>query len=364
MILKKCNGCGAYLQDTDPLKAGFIPQLKLDSTTCKRCFRMMHYNELPKIVASNKDYEKVIDNVVKKKALMVFIVDIFAFKSTFNDIMIQRLRDKDVILVANKVDLLPKSIKHEKIVEWISKECQKKFFKVLAIGISSAKKGYYMDELIQTIDMARKERDVCFVGCANVGKSSVINALLKRTTSISDDVIATSIIPGTTLNEIRIPYFNDNCAFVDTPGLINEKDVLNQLLPTSYNKIIPNVELKPITYQITNNNSVFLAGLASLSFECDKPVSVTVYASKNLYIHRCKTERVEDLYNNQLGKLLTPPTLEEIENVKYTNIVYNINGKKDIWFSGFGFVQINGNCKVLVKHLDKTEVYLTNAIVG
>ena len=85
MILKKCNGCGAYLQDEHPEKAGFIPVLKLDSTTCKRCFRMMHYNELPKIVASNKDYEHVIDNVVKKKALMVFIVDIFAFKSTFNE---------------------------------------------------------------------------------------------------------------------------------------------------------------------------------------------------------------------------------------------------------------------------------------
>ena len=364
MILKKCNGCGAYLQDTEPSKAGFIPMLKLDSTTCKRCFRMMHYNELPKIVASNSDYEKVIDNVVKKKALMVFIVDIFAFKSTFNDIMINRLKDKDVILVANKVDLLPKSVKHEKIVEWISKECQKKFFKVLAIGISSAKKGYYMDELIDTIDMARKERDVYFVGCANVGKSSVINALLKRTTSISDDVIATSIIPGTTLNEIRIPYFNDNCAFVDTPGLINEKDVLNKLLPTSYRGIIPNTELKPITYQITNENSVFLSGLASLSFENEKPVSVTVYASKNLYIHRCKTSRVEELYQNQLGKLLNPPTIEEVSSIKYDSVVYNINGKKDIWFSGFGFVQINGNCKVIVKHVSGTEVYLTNAIIG
>ena len=83
-----------------------------------------------------------------------------------------------------------------------------------------------------------------------------------------------------------------------------------------------------------------------------------------LYIHRCKTARVEELYKEQLGKLLTPPTIDEVGKVKYANVVYNINGKKDIWFSGFGFVQINGNCKVKVKHLDKTEVYLTNAIIG
>ena len=70
------------------------------------------------------------------------------------------------------------------------------------------------------------------------------------------------------------------------------------------------------------------------------------------------------MYQNQLGKLLTPPVVDELESIKYTNIVYNINGKKDIWFSGFGFVQINGNAKVKVKHLDQTEVYLTNAIIG
>ena len=364
MIIKKCNGCGAILQNTDESKAGFIPKLDEKSTTCKRCFRMMHYNELPKIVASNADYEKVIDNVVNRKALMVYIVDIFAFKSTFNKLMIEKLRGNDVILVANKVDLLPKSVNLSKVVEWISKECQKKFFKVLAIGIASAKKGYYMDELIKTIDLARRERDVYFVGCANVGKSSIINALLKKTTSISNDVIATSIIPGTTLNEIRIPYFEDNCAFIDTPGLINESDVLNHLLPVSYQKIIPTNELKPITYQITNGNSIFLAGLASLSFNCNEPISVTVYASKDLYIHRCKTERVNDLYENQLGKLLTPPTLDEINDVKYINDNYKISGKKDLWFSGFGFVQIIGNCEISLKRLDKTEVYLTSAIIG
>jgi ribosome biogenesis GTPase YqeH len=360
----KCSGCGAILQNQDPAKPGFIPTLDENKKICKRCFRLMHYNELPKIVATNKEYEKVIDSVVKKKALMVFIIDIFAFKSTFHPMMIDRLKHKDVILVANKVDLLPKSTNFNHVIEWISKECQRKQFHVLAVGICSAKKGVYMDEFIQTIDLARRERDVYFVGCANVGKSSVINALLKRTTSLEKDAIATSVIPGTTLNEIRIPYFEDNCAFIDTPGLINEHDVLNQLLPVSYATILPKKELKPVTYQITDGNTIFLGGLAALSFQTKGRISVTVYASNELYLHRCKTERLEPLFETQLGKLLTPPTLDEISNLKYTVKIFQITGKKTIWFSGFGFVQISGTVSVKIKYLEHTEVYVTDAILG
>ena len=218
---------------------------------------------------------------------------------------------------------------------------------------------------MRIIDLARMERDVYFVGCANVGKSSVINALLKRNTSIIDDVIATSIIPGTTLNEIRIPFFDDNKAFIDTPGLINESDILNTLLPISYDNIVPKNELKPITYQITDDNSIFLGGLACLSFKSDTSVSVTIYTSKNLYLHRCKTSRVQELFSTQLGKLLIPPTLEEIANIKYKEFNFNQGfKKKTIWFSGFGFVQVNNPCKIMIKTIEGTEVFITDAIIG
>lgn len=366
MILRKCKGCGALLQDTKPEEQGFIPELKDTSKYCKRCFRMMHYNELPKIVATNQEYEKVIDDVIKKNGLIVFVVDIFAFKATFNKKMIDKLRNKNVILVANKYDVFPHSTNIESIVGWLSHECEKIFFKVDAIHIVSSKKGYFIEDLTRTIDLARKERDVYFVGCANVGKSSLINALLKKNTSITDDVVSTSVIPGTTLNEIRIPFFSDNKAFIDTPGLINPSDVLNVLLPESYKKILPDSEMKPITYQITSGNAIFLAGLASLSFKCDEKISVVVYASKNLYIHRCKADRVKELFDTQIGELLNPPLKSEKEHLKYKEIFVKLDGKKkrDVWFSGFGFVSIKGACEIKVNVIDSTEVYFTDAIIG
>lgn len=365
MIQRKCKGCGALLQDQDENKKGFIPELKSNSRYCKRCFRMMHYNELPKIVASNKEYEHVIDNVIQKNGLIVFVVDIFAFKATFNKKMIDKLRNKNVILVANKYDVFPKSSNISNIVSWLSHECEKIFFKVDAIHIVSSKKGYFIEDLMNTIDLARKERDVYFVGCANVGKSSLINALLKKTTNLEEDVISTSVIPGTTLNEIRIPFFEDNKAFIDTPGLINETDVLNVLLPKSYKKILPEDEIKPLTYQITNQNAIFLSGLACLNFTCSEKISAIVYASRNLYIHRTKSERIDELFKTQLGKLLNPPLEEEVDKLEYRTLYIHLDGKKkrNIWFSGFGFVAISGACNVEIKVLKTTEVYFTDAII-
>ena len=365
MIIRYCKGCGARLQDEMSEKAGFIPKLDENSKYCKRCFRMAHYNELPKIVATNESYEKVIDSVIKKNGLIVFVVDIFQFKATFNKKMIDKIRNKNVILVANKYECFPKSTNIEKIVNWLSKECEKIFFRVDAIHIVSSKKGYFIEELTNTIDLARKGRDVYFLGCANVGKSSLINALLKKNTSIKDDVISVSQIPGTTLNEINIPFFDDYKALIDTPGLINEADVLNQLLPISYNKIMPQAEIKPKTYQITNGNTICLAGLSSISFETEERISAIVYAANSLYIHRCKTEKLDDLFENNLGKLLNPPTIDEIKNIKYEKKEFILDGKvkKNVWFSGFGFVEIMGKTKITVKIFEGTEVYITDAII-
>ena len=98
--------------------------------------------------------------------------------------------------------------------------------------------------------------------------------------------------------------------------------------------------MKPVTYQITNGNAICLAGLAAVSFETNEAVSAIVYASNKLYIHRCKSERVEELFATQLGKLLTPPVIEEASNIEYKELTFKFDGKskKDLWFSGFGFI--------------------------
>ena len=335
MLKTKCIGCGAFLQTEYIDKPGYVKEIK-DGIYCKRCFRLMHYNEMPKILAKPRDYLNVLNKCLSKNGLVVLIVDLFDFTGTFVPEIINHLRNKDVILVANKFDLLPKSTKVNKVVDWLSYMVNRMFFRCMAIHVISSKKGYYIDDLMNTIDLLRRGRDVYFVGCANVGKSSLINSLLKRFTPKTKDIISTSEIPGTTLDTINIPFFEDNKALIDTPGLINENNILTKLLPESYKKILPTKEIKPITYQIETGNCVFISGLAVFDILSSNNLSITCYFSDKLLVHRTKSEKIDEFINKHLGEMLNPPTFNERDNILYEDKIFIVEGpkKKDIVISG------------------------------
>lgn len=366
-MIKYCQGCGAPLQEENPNNIGFIPKIDPNASKlyCKRCFRLNNYNEMPKILATNKEYEAVVDDLLIKNGLIVLIVDLFDFTGSFIPKILDKLRDKNVILVANKLDLLPKSVKVEHIVEWLSYMVNRMFFRVDAIHVVSSKKGYYLDDLMNTIDYLRNGRDVYFMGCANVGKSSLINALLKRFTRSEKDLISTSPVPGTTLNSIKISFFIDNKAFIDTPGLINENNILSKLLPASYDKILPNAEIKPQTFQLKPGNTIFFGALGQITLLEGEGVSVTCYFSANLTIHRRKYEGSLEFLNKHGGEILVPPTRDEFLSLEYEEHEFMASSKKkeDIVISGLGFVAINKAAKILVKTIKNTDVFKRVAII-
>ena len=83
---------------------------------------------------------------------------------------------------------------------------------------------------LELIEKYRKGRDVYIVGCTNVGKSTLVNRIIKRFTEEREDIITTSHFPGTTLDIIEIPL--DDCsAIVDTPGIINEHQLAHYVTP-------------------------------------------------------------------------------------------------------------------------------------
>ena len=186
-MIKKCLGCGTLMQNEDINRPGYTTDISRDY--CKRCFRLMHYNEIPKVFATNKEFLQVIDYQLKKKNLFIYLIDIFSFPISFNKDITDRLRGKDVIIVINKIDLLPKSLNPQNLINFVSKQCEKIFFKVVAIHLISAKKGYYLTDLMQHLELFRKERDICILGLASVGKSSFINAFASTNCSLTSNLI-------------------------------------------------------------------------------------------------------------------------------------------------------------------------------
>ena len=165
-----------------------------------------------------------------------------------------------MILVLNKIDVLPKSVKEEKIVNYLkSKDIN--FEEVIVI---SANKNYNIDYLLKRIKYYQTSKNVYVVGHTNAGKSSLINKLIKNY-SDKEQELTMSPLPSTTLNVVTIEI-NDHLTLIDTPGLVDSGSILNQLDEKMMKKISPKKEIKPRTYQIRKGQSIVIEDLIRIDY--------------------------------------------------------------------------------------------------
>lgn len=99
--------------------------------------------------------------------------------------------------------------------------------RIRGVHLVSARSGEGVDDLLKDIKESRGSRSVYIVGCANVGKSAVINQILRRD-GRSSRTLTTSPVAGTTLNLVRFTL-RDGTVVHDTPGLIPDKPLLHKV---------------------------------------------------------------------------------------------------------------------------------------
>lgn len=338
-----CIGCGINIQTEDPSKMGYTPAsaLEKDPIICQRCFRLKHYNEIQDIELTDDDFLNILNQIGKSDALIVKIVDIFDFNGSWLPGLHRFVGNNKILLIGNKVDLLPKSVKHTKVINWMKQESKDLGLKPVDVFLVSASKGNFIQEVTKAIEDYRDNKDVYVVGCTNVGKSTFINRILKEVTG-EGDVITTSHFPGTTLDIIEIPL-SDGKVLVDTPGIINHHQMAHYVDKRDLKVITPKKEIKPKIYQLNEGQTLFFGGLARFDFVQGKRSSFVCHFSNEINIHRTKMENAKDLYTKHAGGMLTPPRMDQME--VFPELVkqeFTIReGKTDIVFSGLGWVTIN-----------------------
>ncbi len=344
-----CKGCGAKIQTADSTQPGFISENMLGSfkpsnMICQRCFRIRHYNEVYPYTVSNTDYLKVIEKIKEEDALIVKIVDIFDFSGSFVPAIKTLTGNQDVILVGNKMDLLPKNVKPKKIINWLKIMLAAQGFTVLNSILVSSKYGDNFDQLMEMINRYKGKRNVYIVGCSNVGKSKLVNQILKRYLGEPADVLTVSTSPQTTIGLIGFPLL-DGSIIYDTPGVINKHQYMHYLTRSSYKLTVPKKEIKPLVFQLFEGQTLYFGGLARLdiiSGETGDKISVITFFANTLNIHRTKTARADELYREKLYTLLSPPFSPDEDVPKWVYHEFRIrdNQKYDIVFSGLGFVTL------------------------
>lgn len=362
----RCIGCGSIIQSLDSKKPGFVPQSKINSEdkdiVCRRCFRLKNYNEVTPLEITKDDYFNIISEIGNHNALIVKIIDLFDIEGSLIP-QIQKLTNhNDLIIVANKRDLLPKLVKESKLIHHLKKILKDNNLIVEDIYLMSALKNQNIDEVFHQITRRAKGRDIYIVGATNVGKSTFVNALLRSRAGTEKDIITVSSLAGTTLDLIKIPLGKN--FIIDTPGLVNDNQVTHYLSPKSIKIVTPKKEIKPKGFQLESSQTLFIGGLARVDFISGSKTSFICYVSEFIKIHRTKLEKADELYRSHLGKLLTPPFNEDDEfPLKAHNFNIRSIGKSDIVLPGLGFITVTGNVKVKVYVRENTIPYVRAAII-
>lgn len=165
---------------------------------------------------------------IQEASLLLFIVDATTGITTLDDEFANILRkhQKNVFLVVNKVDNLERM--HE-ANEFYSLGIDNTFFIASMTGSGT---GELLDAVVERVPAeTEEEKDeenipkVCIVGQPNVGKSSLVNALLGEDRNIVTD------IAGTTRDSVHTHYtkYGKNLVLIDTAGIRSKAKVHENL---------------------------------------------------------------------------------------------------------------------------------------
>ncbi len=310
---KRCEGCGVALQDQNVLQEGYTTNL--ENNLCQRCFRMKNYGEYQVVTKSNDEYIEILKEVGKTKDLVIYVTDLLNIEKNINQI--RTIIPNKMILVLNKMDVLPKSVKEEKLKKYLMNDDDNSFEEIIVI---STEKNYNIDYLLKRIKFYQTSRNVYVVGHTNAGKSSLINKLIKNYSDKTQE-LTMSPLPSTTLNMVNIEI-NDYLTLIDTPGLVDVGSILNHVSAEMVKKISAKKEIKPRTYQLRKNQSIIIEDLVRIDYVEGEKNSFTLFISNDL-----KVRRLLNLFNNS-------------ELKDKNKITYNMKYDEDLAISGLGFVKI------------------------
>ena len=281
-----CLGCGIQIQFDEPSIAGYAPlsAVTREPVTCQRCFRIKHYNEVSKSNVSNDSFLKLLDSIGKTRALVLWVLDLFDLEGSMLSGLRRFIGTNPVIVAVNKIDLFDRSTNRSRVQHAIYRRLKEEGVNVQEVVLMSALSGQGLEPLVEALTKFRAGKKTYVIGATNVGKSSLINRLIREYSDLEHE-LTVSRFPGTTLDAVHIPL-TDGGELIDTPGIVNSFRLTEMVDPSDLKVIVPDRTLKPRVFQLNPEQTLFFGAFVRIDFVSGGRQSFTCYVSNDLDIHR------------------------------------------------------------------------------
>jgi hypothetical protein len=163
-----------------------LETLTSKTTICKRCHGLQNFGTVDQALRpgwtdepllSQEKFSKMLKPLAEKPAVIIALVDLFDFSGSVLPELDEIAGDNPVILVANKVDLLPSEMGFVRAENWVRRELEYYGVKSLAniggaVQLVSCKTGLGVDKMMAKARSLSSDMgcDIYLVGAANAGK--------------------------------------------------------------------------------------------------------------------------------------------------------------------------------------------------
>ncbi len=345
--VKRCSHCGAILQTENPEKEGYITSLILKKypdgvLLCDKCFNEEKSED--NVVVLNDEFKSILKTIKEKNALVVYVIDLFSFEGGFPSEVTNLLSGLDVIVVANKRDLMPKGSDDEELISYVNHRLRVSSLKVKETILTSISNDYHIDEFRKLIRDYYEGRDVYFVGSSTSGKSALISEILKNFENKTNKYIVTYTFPNTSLRGFQIPITN-NTYIYEVPGFPINNSLLGVLEKPIVNYIVPKKSVEDRKFNISDKVSLAIGGLAFIQQLTEEKTAMHCYVSPRINIKAKRGDALkffESVLKNG-DQSNTSFKFRNLTNFDVYDFEITETGERDIGILGLGWVQFKGN---------------------
>jgi len=365
-IIRRCYSCGVVLQSRDTKKEGYVENEMLVDLSksvlfCASCFHSEKYNLSPREASLNPEFFTLIADAQATDALIVYVINLFSFEAGFIRVFNEWLKGLDILVIANKREIMPESSTDEHLKEYVSHRLRVEKLKVLDVVLLSTVENYNMREFIDKIRILRKRRDVYIIGQKHSGKTTIMEYFLKEYKNLSSINITTQNYPGTKMQVMRIPI-DRTTAIYDTPGLGNDNSILEKVERSVARLLEPTKRIEKRTISINEDQTILVGGLARLELVEGERTMIENYFPSTVQLRKLISNEPNKFFLRNLEKGNVKPISKNLVSLRDFDI-YDIHideeGPRDLGIHGLGWFTFIGQKQTLRLYVPKGVSFYT-----